>query len=105
MRLFASAARAPAGRKARKQKALKIDLGDADPALVEKLREWRLEQARAREVAAYVVFSNKTMAALAALRPQNEEELLQVPGIGATKLERFGTELLELISESPQPDA
>ena len=68
-----------------------------DPALMDKLKSWRLGQARAQGVPAYVVFNDRTLEALVALRPSTEQTLLQVPGIGAAKLEAYGDELLDLL--------
>ena len=71
--------------------------GAADPALMDKLKSWRLGQARAQGVPAFVVFNDRTLEALAALRPGTEEGLLQVPGIGPAKLEAYGDQLLDLL--------
>jgi DNA helicase II / ATP-dependent DNA helicase PcrA len=68
-----------------------------DPGLMDKLKTWRLAQARAQGVPAFVVFNDRTLAALAALRPGTEEGLLQVPGIGPAKLEAYGDQLLDLL--------
>ncbi|MGH8948136.1 MAG: 3'-5' exonuclease, partial [Acidimicrobiia bacterium] len=70
----------------------------ADPALVEKLKSWRLGQSRAQGVPAYVVFNDRTLEALAALRPTSVETLLQVPGIGPAKLEAYGDQLIDLLA-------
>jgi ATP-dependent DNA helicase RecQ len=63
------------------------------------LKAWRTEQARAQEVPPYVVFNDRTLEALARARPQSEEALLDVKGIGPSKLERYGPALLALIAE------
>ena len=67
-----------------------------DEALFERLREWRSAQAAAASVPAYVVFTDATLTALAELRPADEAGLLAVPGIGRTKLERYGADVLAL---------
>lgn len=72
-------------------------IGSGDPGLVERLRAWRLDQARAQGVPAFVVFNDRTLQALASLRPSTSEGLLDVPGIGPAKLEAYGDELLELL--------
>ncbi len=72
--------------------------GSADAGLVERLRDWRLEQARAQGVPAYVVFNDRTLEALASLRPSTTEALLAVPGIGPAKLEAYGEDLIELLT-------
>ena len=61
---------------------------------VQALREWRLARARADEVPAFVVFSDRTLAELASRSPRTLAELAAVPGIGPAKLERYGSELL-----------
>jgi ATP-dependent DNA helicase RecQ len=68
--------------------------GDVDAGLFERLRSWRLETARADGVPAFVVFSDRTLRALAVARPSDERELAAVPGVGPAKLERYGEALL-----------
>ena len=72
---------------------------DADPRLVERLKSWRLDQARAQGVPAYVVFNDRTLEAIAMLRPTSETALLEVPGIGPAKLDAYGDQLLDLLAE------
>jgi ATP-dependent DNA helicase RecQ len=45
-------------------------------------------------VPAYVVFHNSTLAEVAARRPRTLTELASVPGVGPTKLERYGADVL-----------
>ena len=68
-----------------------------DAGLLARLREWRAEEARRRSVPAYVIFHDKTLAALAAARPQSPAELLEVKGVGSAKLEAYGEALLGLL--------
>jgi DNA helicase-2/ATP-dependent DNA helicase PcrA len=80
-----------------------------DEELFERLRDWRTEQAKAASVPAYVVFTDATLVALAEARPTSERALLAVPGVGRTKLERYGVELLAMCAEGaaagPPPGA
>jgi ATP-dependent DNA helicase RecQ len=71
---------------------------DVDPALFEALRAWRAEQAKAQGVPAYVILHDKTLHELAARRPASLEELLDVPGIGQAKAERYGAGLLAVVA-------
>jgi DNA helicase-2/ATP-dependent DNA helicase PcrA len=71
--------------------------GAVDTGLADRLRDWRKQQAQSQGVPAYVVFNDKTLEALAALRPSTSEALLGVPGIGPAKLEAYGDELIDLI--------
>jgi DNA helicase-2/ATP-dependent DNA helicase PcrA len=67
-----------------------------DEVLFEQLRAWRLERAQEQKVPAYVVFTDATLIAIAETRPADENALAAVPGVGRTKLDRYGSELLEL---------
>ncbi len=71
-------------------------------ATFQRLRAWRLEQTRAEQVPAYVVFSDAVMRHLARSRPTTDDALLAVPGIGPAKLAAYGPALKELLSEPHQ---
>ncbi len=94
------------GRPSRRNKATKAALReravprDEDRPLFESLRAWRKSQASAAGVPAFVVFNDETLRAVAAKRPSSNAELLDLPGIGAVKVERFGPDLLRLVAES-----
>ena len=64
------------------------------------LKRWRLERATADGVPAYVVFHNSTLAEVAARRPSTLNELASVPGVGPTKLERYGADVLTALGAS-----
>ena len=74
-----------------------ITAGDA--ALFERLKAWRLSEARAQSVPAFVILHDKTLADIARQRPRNLASLGSVSGIGAKKLERYGPALVELIGQ------
>ncbi|MGI8701908.1 MAG: ATP-dependent DNA helicase UvrD2 [Nocardioidaceae bacterium] len=67
-----------------------------DEALYDALRAWRKERAAAEKVPAYCVFTDATLTALAEMRPTDGAGLVAVPGIGATKVEKYGDEVLAL---------
>ncbi len=76
-----------------------------DEELFERLRTWRAEQARTAGVPAYVVFTDATLTALAEQRPASASELLAVSGIGRSKLEKYGADVLALCAgEHPVGD-
>ena len=62
------------------------------------LKQWRLERAKADEVPAYVVFHNSTLEAIAERGPRTIAELASIPGVGPTKLERYGQEVLAALA-------
>ena len=72
-----------------------------DVALFEQLREWRKATAEAASVPAFVVFTDATLTAIAADRPTTATELLQIPGIGQVKVERYGDGLLDVVRSAP----
>ena len=71
-----------------------------DDRLVARLRTWRAERSRADAVPPYVVFHDDTLHELAALAPRSKDELLAVKGFGPKRLERYGAEVLTLITEA-----
>ena len=71
---------------------------DTDDGLVERLRQWRLERSREDGVPAFVVFHDSTLRELAAAQPQSRGELASIKGLGPTKLERYGDDLLVVLA-------
>jgi ATP-dependent DNA helicase RecQ len=59
------------------------------------LKEWRKAKAKALDVAAFMVFSDKTLRAIANQNPRSLDALLEIHGIGAAKAEAFGREVLD----------
>ncbi|MGD9960593.1 ATP-dependent DNA helicase UvrD2 [Nocardioides sp.] len=72
---------------------------DYDEALFERLREWRLVRAGAEKVPAYVVFTDATLELIAEVKPGDEQTLLRISGIGKSKLEKYGDEVLALVTD------
>jgi DNA helicase-2/ATP-dependent DNA helicase PcrA len=62
------------------------------------LRQWRLERSRVDEVPPYVVFHNTTLAEIAERQPSSLAELALIPGVGPTKLERYGEDVLRVLA-------
>ena len=69
-----------------------------ESGLYEVLRRTRARLAREENVPAYIVFSNATLADMAAKRPRDMMELMEVSGVGEVKARRYGTEFLETIA-------
>jgi DNA helicase-2/ATP-dependent DNA helicase PcrA len=72
----------------------------ADAALIEELKAWRLKRARADEVPAYVVFHDATLQDIATSAAASVEELAEVKGVGPAKLERYGDEIISLLTRA-----
>lgn len=69
----------------------------AGTPLFEALRAWRSERAKRDRVPAYVVLSDAHLAGIADAAPRTLAQLARCPGIGPTKLERYGDEILAVI--------
>ncbi|MEW2350767.1 DNA helicase RecQ [Streptomyces sp. NPDC006684] len=67
-----------------------VDLPEADVPLFEALRAWRAEQAREQAVPAYIVFTDATLRAIVAARPDSVEGLTGVSGVGEKKRATYG---------------
>jgi ATP-dependent DNA helicase RecQ len=72
-------------------------LDDDDKELFERLRVVRRELADEAGVPAYIVFGDKVLLEMVARRPGSSRELLQVPGVGEAKLERYGAAFLDVL--------
>jgi ATP-dependent DNA helicase RecQ len=70
---------------------------EAAPVVAE-LKAWRTRRAREDGVPAYVVLHDATLTELAARRPGSAAELAAVKGLGPTKIERYGDELLDVLA-------
>ena len=70
---------------------------DVDEDLLGRLKSWRSQRAKQLSVPAYVVFTDATLIAIAEQRPADESALVGISGIGASKLEKFGTDVLALV--------
>ncbi|MBI3647598.1 MAG: ATP-dependent DNA helicase UvrD2 [Actinobacteria bacterium] len=64
----------------------------------DRLKGWRLKRAQADGVPAYVVFNNRTLEEIAERKPKDWADLAAVSGIGPTKLERYGDEVLAIVA-------
>ena len=78
--------------------------GSVDERIFERLRTLRREISASHGVPPYVVFHDSTLRAMAATRPRTSGELAALPGVGATKLERYGERFLAAIAESGAPE-
>jgi ATP-dependent DNA helicase RecQ len=83
---------------ARKPKAILED-SPADLQRLVRLKAWRLEEARRQGVPAYVILHDTTLAEIARRQPRQMGELADIAGIGKTRLDRYGTALMEVVAE------
>ncbi len=91
---------------ARKEKSVKVRRGASsstlsppNAALLDKLKDWRFVEAQSQSVPAFVIFHDSTLAGIASANPKTLNELAEISGIGAKKLERYGAAILALLHD------
>ncbi len=84
--------------KKKKKSGPVADLNDDDLRLFETLRELRKQLAREQGVPPYVIFGDAALLEMSRERPGNEEQFLEINGVGQVKLERHGAIFLEAIA-------
>ncbi|MEO6828575.1 MAG: ATP-dependent DNA helicase RecQ [Acidobacteriaceae bacterium] len=77
-----------------------MPLSTREAAVEEKLRIWRLAEAKEHGVPAFCVLGNKTLRAIAQQLPRTREELMSVSGIGGMKAEKFGDVICRICTQS-----
>jgi ATP-dependent DNA helicase RecQ len=80
----------------------RMDAGvpEADAPLFEALRALRGSLAREQNLPAYVIFHDATLREMAAQRPRTLGELGRINGVGVSKLERYGEQMLAALREA-----
>ena len=86
-------------RKNRREKAAVRDNTPMDEPLFERLRALRQRLATARGIPAYVVFTDAALKHMSVLKPRNEDEFLQVSGVGIAKQREYGRDFLREIEK------
>jgi ATP-dependent DNA helicase RecQ len=94
LRRHAVRSKSKAVKKTREKGRTTATISAGDSPLFDALRGWRADKAREQGVPAYVILHDRTLHELATLRPQSLTALLDVPGIGLAKAERYGEALL-----------
>ena len=72
-------------------------LSSDEETLLKTLRTWRLSEARRRRIPAFRILGDRTLEALVRARPSDNDELLDIPGIGPTIARKYGKKLLEML--------
>ena len=85
--------------KARKSRAKKPETLTGKERLQAMLTAWRRQKAEELGVSAFVVLWQRTLLAIVNALPTNEEELLNVPGMGKVSVGRYGKEILQIVDD------
>jgi ATP-dependent DNA helicase RecQ len=82
-----------------------LETMDADVrARFEALRAWRRERASEQHVPPYVIFQDKTLLEIAQAEPGDLTALAALPGVGQSKLDRYGKGVLETLAKGLEPE-
>jgi len=84
-------------KKRRRAAAVVADLDAADQALFASLRSVRLQLAQSENIPPYMVFGDKTLKQMALNKPDTPEAFLDLNGVGATKLDKYGDVFLAAV--------
>ena len=87
------------GRRGGSSRRPAADIAPGEQPLWESLRALRRRLSEAAGVPAYVVFNDSTLADMLSRKPRSLDEMANVSGVGAHKLERYGEEFLGVIRE------
>lgn len=80
------------------KKKIKGDFNEYDTDLFEKLRTLRKQLADEKNVPPFVIFSDASLIEMAATKPKNDTEFLQINGVGEHKLQHYGAQFLAAIT-------
>lgn len=84
----------------RKPAVPELVLTPEEMRVVKALKSWRLGLANTQRVPAYMICADRTLEHLARARPETLEALADIYGLGASKINKFGEELLRALRES-----
>lgn len=77
-------------------------LTEDERGILQELKKWRLEKSGREMVAAYMICQDRTLEHLAMEKPETLEALQAIYGLGASRISRFGEELLEALRRARQ---
>jgi len=69
-----------------------------DEATMDRLREWRRQEAAEQKLPAYCIFTDATLIALAEGRPRSTAELVKIHGLGPAKATKYGEHVLAILA-------
>ena len=79
------------------EKQFSKEFNEAEKIFIQKLREWRKEEAEKLGIPVYLISSNKQIDELVVKKPKTKEELKKINGFGKKKISKYGDTLIEII--------
>ncbi|MBW2014442.1 MAG: HRDC domain-containing protein [Deltaproteobacteria bacterium] len=73
-------------------------LNEAENLLMKRLKEWRKEKADKEGIPVFIIATNKQLVDVIKRRPVSQEALREIHGFGKKKIERYGAEIVKIIT-------
>jgi DNA topoisomerase-3 len=87
-----------AARKGKRKRSRKAAAAPARaPGVEEALRAWRLAEAKRRTVPAFRILTDKALHAIAEQQPASAAELIAIPGVGLSTIEKYGAQIFRIL--------
>jgi ATP-dependent DNA helicase RecQ len=83
--------------RSRRSDAAPVATSKEAETLFEALRQWRAMEAKAQKLPPYVIFQDVVLREIAAVRPASLNDLGVIKGVGASKLGRYGEDVLAVV--------
>ena len=90
-------------RQSDRRPAVKAMINDEDAPLLSALKAKRRALAEAAQVPAYIIFTDRTLVEMAETRPETLDQMAGIGGVGAKKLDSYGSAFLEIITGDEKP--
>ena len=86
-----------------RDESYKEKLTENDWPLFNVLREWRVERSKEEGIPPYIICTNLQLAKITVTRPSSLHALQGIEGIGKSKLEKYGKEILKILASHGKP--
>jgi ATP-dependent DNA helicase RecQ len=90
-------------RQSDRRPAVKAMINDEDAPLLSALKAKRRALAEAAQVPAYIIFTDRTLVEMAETRPETLDQMAGIGGVGAKKLDSYGSAFLQIITGDEKP--
>lgn len=87
----------------KKEDDYKSILAESDWPLFKRLKEWRGERCKEEGVPPYIICTNIQLARVTVMRPASLNSLQSIDGIGKSKIEKYGKEILQVVASFGKP--
>jgi ATP-dependent DNA helicase RecQ len=90
-------------RQSDRRPVVKAMINDEDAPLLSALKAKRRALAEAAQVPAYIIFTDRTLIEMAETRPKTIDQMAGIGGVGAKKLDSYGSAFLQIITGDEKP--